>query len=180
MRKRENMNTQGNKTRCKARTKAGRACRAAPSEGGLCFFHANPSKASELGRIGGRRNRHAAAEDADPLPALDNALAVRNTVARLVDDVYSGRVQPRVAVSVAHLLSLQLRAIGLTDIEERLARLERDRLLREGDGPARLGSENQIADVRQAPMTSPTSEIGSAEGNRNHADGSGVGDAQSD
>jgi Family of unknown function (DUF5763) len=75
-------------SRCKGRTKSGRPCRAAATPGGLCFFHANPDKASELGRIGGRGNRHAAGENADPLPTLDNAMAVRDTVARLIADVY--------------------------------------------------------------------------------------------
>jgi hypothetical protein len=178
--KKGHMRTQHNETRCKARTKSGRACRAAAMEGGLCFFHANPNKASELGRIGGRRNRHVSAENADPLPSLDNALAVQNTLARLANDVYSGKLQPRVALSLAHLLSLLLRAIGITDIEQRLAKLERERLPLEGDRTARPGPENQIPDVSQAPMTSPKSEIGSAEGNRSHGDGSGVGDAQSD
>lgn len=39
--------------RCKAQAKSGKRCGAAATAGGLCFFHANPNKASELGRIGG-------------------------------------------------------------------------------------------------------------------------------
>jgi hypothetical protein len=49
---------------------------------------------SELGRIGGRSNRHAAGETADPLPTLDNVLAVRDMVARLIADVYAGKIHP--------------------------------------------------------------------------------------
>jgi hypothetical protein len=37
---------------CKALAKTGKPCRAAATAGGLCFFHANPAKASELGRSG--------------------------------------------------------------------------------------------------------------------------------
>ena len=114
-----------NETPCKARTKAGTACRAAAMEGGLCFFHANPSKASQLGRIGGRKNRHIPTEGADSLPTLDNALGVRNMVARLIDDVYSRRLNPRVAAGLAPLLSLQLRAIETTDVQRRLDALEK-------------------------------------------------------
>jgi hypothetical protein len=88
-------------SRCKARAKSGKPCRAAATEGGLCFFHTNPNKASELGRIGGRSNRHAAGENVDPLPTLDNALAVRDTVARLIADVYAGRINPRIAAGLA-------------------------------------------------------------------------------
>jgi hypothetical protein len=111
--------------RCKARAKSGKRCGAAATAGGLCFFHANPNKASELGRIGGRNKRHAAGENVDPLPTLDNALAVRDTVARLVADVYAGRIHPRIATSLALLMNLQLRAIETADFEQRVADLEK-------------------------------------------------------
>lgn len=111
-------------SRCKATAKSGKPCRAAATQGGLCFFHANPDKASELGRIGGRSNHYAAGENADPLPTLDNALAVRDMVARLIADVYGGKVHPRIAAGLAPLLSMQLRAIETTDFERRLAKLE--------------------------------------------------------
>src|SRR5437868_14713615 len=97
--------------RCKARAKSGKPCRAAATEGGLCFFHANPNKASELGRIGGHRNRRAVMNASDPLPRLDSAIAVRTIVARLIEDVYAGKLHPRIATGLAPLLNLQLRAI---------------------------------------------------------------------
>jgi hypothetical protein len=109
--------------RCKAKAKSGKPCRAAATASGLCFFHANPNKASELGRIGGKRNRRDVARDPDPLPSLDSARAVRDTVARLIADVYSGKVQPRVAASLAPLLNLQLRVIDTTDLELRISKL---------------------------------------------------------
>jgi hypothetical protein len=112
-------------SRCKAIAKSGKPCRAAATEGGLCFFHSNPDKASELGRIGGRGNRHDVGENADPLPILDNATAVRDAVARLIADVYGGKVHPRIAAGLAPLLSMQLRAIETTDLEQRLAKLEK-------------------------------------------------------
>jgi hypothetical protein len=106
--------------RCKARTKAGKPCGAAATAGGLCFFHANPNKASELGRIGGRSKRRPLPGSVDPLPKLDNAMAVRKTVAQLIEDVYSGRLDTRVAMALTPLLNLQLRAIETTDVERRL------------------------------------------------------------
>lgn len=33
---------------CKAVTKAGKPCRAAATQSGCCYFHANPAKAAEL------------------------------------------------------------------------------------------------------------------------------------
>jgi hypothetical protein len=109
---------------CKAKTKSGKPCKAAATEGGLCFFHANPDKAAELGRIGGKSKRHVYMLDPNPLPVLDNAIAVRDTVARLIADVYSGRLSPRIASGLAPLLNIQLRAIDATDIELRMTRLD--------------------------------------------------------
>ena len=89
--------------RCKSRTKAGNPCGAPATVGGLCFFHANPNKASELGGSGGRSNRHAVAETSVPLPPLDNAVAVRDTAARLIADVMAGQVHPRIAAGLVRL-----------------------------------------------------------------------------
>jgi hypothetical protein len=131
------MNRKDLESRCKALAKTGKPCQAAATAGGLCFFHANPNKASELGRIGGRSNRHADGQSADPLPTLDNAMAVRDTVARLIADVYAGKIHSRIATGLAPLLNLQLRAIETSDFERRLAKLEKlsaeaeDRLLSE-------------------------------------------------
>jgi general stress protein YciG len=126
------MTTKDHDHRCKAKTKTGKPCRAAPSEGGLCFFHANPNKVSELGRKGGRSKRHTAAETSDPLPTLDHAVALRDTAARLIADVIAGKVHPRIAAGLAPLMNLQLHAIKTADLEQRLAKLEQQLKLREG------------------------------------------------
>ena len=112
-------------SRCQSQAKSGKRCRAAATKGGLCFFHANPNKATELGRIGGRSKRLVPSENTDPLPTLDNALAVRDTVARLIADVYAGKLHPRIASGLAPLMNLQLRAIESADIEQRLVRVEK-------------------------------------------------------
>jgi hypothetical protein len=119
------MTSKNSNSRCRARAKSGKPCRAAATRGGLCFFHANPNKASELGRVGGRSKRPSAAETVDPLPKLETAIAVRDAVARLIADTYAGRLQPRIASGLAPLLNLQLRAIETTDLERRIAKLEK-------------------------------------------------------
>jgi hypothetical protein len=40
-------------------------------------------------------------------------------------DVYAGKLHPRIAAGLAPLLNLQLRAIETSDVERRLARLEK-------------------------------------------------------
>jgi len=42
---------------------------------------------------------------------LNSAIAVRDTLARLIVDVHAGNLQPRVASGLASLLNLQLRTI---------------------------------------------------------------------
>jgi hypothetical protein len=119
------MTAKNRESRCRATTKSGKPCRAAATEGGLCFFHANPNKAVELGRIGGRKNGHVRSEVASSLPALETTSEVRETVARLIQDLYSGEVHPRVASGLASLLNLQLRVLETSGLERRVARLEK-------------------------------------------------------
>jgi hypothetical protein len=102
----------------------GKPCRAAATEGGLCFFHANPNKAAELGRVGGRKSRHPLGCVADPPRDLKSMKGVLEAAGRLIEDVYSGKISPRIAGCVAPLLNLQMRAIQATDLEMRITKLE--------------------------------------------------------
>jgi general stress protein YciG len=109
---------------CMGKTNSGKPCRAAATEGGLCFFHGNPDKVSELGRKGGRSSHRGIPQSVDPLPTLDTAVGVRDTVARLIADMYSGKLRPNVAVGLASLLSLQLRAIEKIEVQGRIAEMQ--------------------------------------------------------
>lgn len=126
------MSSKKNDWQCSARTKAGKRCRAPATAGGLCFFHANPAKAAEYGRIGGRKHGLAPnPSPSEPLPTLHTANAVKDAVSRLIADLYAGKLHPRMANGLASLLNLQLRVIQETNLEQRVARLER--LLAESD-----------------------------------------------
>ncbi|MBZ5657245.1 MAG: hypothetical protein LAO56_18415 [Acidobacteriia bacterium] len=59
------------------------------------------------------------------MSTLDNPLAVRDAIARLIADVYAGKVHPRIGAGLAPLLNLRLRAIETTELERRLAKLEK-------------------------------------------------------
>lgn len=119
------MTSENHDSRCKGQTKSGKPCQAAAMSGGLCFFHANPNKAIELGRIGGKKKSHLFAEVSDPILKLDKVSAVRDAVEKLIADVYLGRVAPRVAAGLAPLFNLQLRALESTDLERRLDKVEK-------------------------------------------------------
>jgi hypothetical protein len=118
------VNTTQSKTHCKAKTKEGKPCRAAATEGGLCFFHANPNKAAELGRVGGKRSRHPFTDTVDPRRGLKSMKDVRDAVDQLIENLYAGKISPRIAGCVAPLLNLQMRAIQATDLEMRIRKLE--------------------------------------------------------
>jgi hypothetical protein len=126
MKKRDDvsMDTDRGGSRCKGRTKQGKPCRAAATEGGLCFLHANPNKASELGRIGGRKNRHVLEGAARPLPPLDTIQGVRTAIGQMIIDVHERRLDPRTAAGVAPLVNALLRALGAAELEQRIKNLE--------------------------------------------------------
>jgi hypothetical protein len=107
-------------TRCKGVNKRGEPCRAAATAGGLCFFHANPNKAAELGRIGGRSKRSAAGENTDPIQLfLNDPIGVCDALGKIITDVLAGKIPPRVAASVVPFMRLQLLAFAAVDEMEK-------------------------------------------------------------
>ena len=109
---------------CKATTRAGTACMARATDGGLCFFHANPNKAAELGRLGGQKNRHvfdALIEDVSP---PKNAVDVKELLADTMAKIRSGKLDPKLGTTLAYIGTALLKAMEVSDIEQRLQRLE--------------------------------------------------------
>jgi hypothetical protein len=145
--------------RCKARNKEGGPCGAAPMRSGLCHFHSNRERARELGRIGGRKNGRAKRQSIDPSFALDTALAIRDALNRLYQDLRSGKVRSRDAAVLASLLTLQCRVIGITDHDERIKELEKQ--LWE-QSPSRAGAGDAIPlDSDELPKVSSRARNGS-------------------
>lgn len=59
------------------------------------FLSCQSNKAVELGRIGGKKNGHLQV-GLDLPPRLDNAMAIRDTLARQIANVYAGKLHPRI------------------------------------------------------------------------------------
>jgi len=110
--------------RCRALNSEGKSCGAAATPGGLCFFHANPQKAAQLGRIGGKSHGRAASALADPLPKLDTLIAVQETISQVIGEVRAGKLDPKVAASITPLLHLQWQVLEVTTAIRRVAELE--------------------------------------------------------
>ena len=123
--------------RCPAQTKLGKPCCAPPTQGGLCYFHANPKKASELGRKGGssRKRQLPLEESVVPLPALNNLIDVGELTDRLIEEVYKGQLDPQSARGIRDLLGLKVRLLELNP---------------HGDARVRRPSSGNIKEIYQA------------------------------
>jgi len=96
---------------CRAKTKAGKACKAVAVNHGLCAFHADPNRAAQLGRLGGRKNRrYGLRSDASSVPAPQTAKDVKNLLAEVMADIHNGRLQPKIGSIMAYVGTALLKA----------------------------------------------------------------------
>ena len=102
--------SKGTRKRCKGVTRSGTPCTAWAMEGGLCYFHANPDKAAELGRKGGLRDRHTYEQSNEPVAPPESAADVKRMLAETMAEVKAGKTDPKVANTVAYLATVLLRA----------------------------------------------------------------------
>jgi hypothetical protein len=129
---------------CSGKTKQGQPCRAAATETGYCFFHTNPGRVAELGRLGGRKNRHVVDVDLRPLPPMDTAEGFRSALDQIAGELYAGRLPPKTAAAMAQLMNTRLRAMGMDDIEQKVKEIE-----------TRL---DELSSARTAPAANSTQE----------------------
>ena len=119
---------------CKATTSSGGRCKAKPHKDGLCFFHSDPKKAAELGRKGGRRNRHTYETPLQPVAVPESAGDVKRILAETMAEIRAGRMDPKLGSTLGYLGMGLLRAFEVADFEQRLERLEeRDELEKQAE-----------------------------------------------
>jgi hypothetical protein len=110
---------------CSATTKSGRPCRAAAVHGTrFCALHADPARAVELGRMGGRKNRHHVDTDEVTIAPPATPEDVKNLLAQAMVDVRTRKLDPRIASTLTYMSTALLKAFESTDMHQRLARLE--------------------------------------------------------
>ena len=94
----------------------------------FCAFHADPQRAVELGRMGGRKNRrYASPYEASPVRPPQTAREVKDLLAEALAGIHAGRLEPKVVSVMAYVGTALLNAMKTTDMEERIAALERAR-----------------------------------------------------
>src|SRR5438552_5174924 len=89
----------------RATTKAGEPCPVAATASGLCYLHDDPSRAKEMGRKGGLRNRRVIPDETAEMPPLNTADDVRAMLAKLLR-MYAGRSSRRSPPVLAKSLQL--------------------------------------------------------------------------
>ena len=110
---------------CQATTKSGTHCAARAMKGQrLCSLHADPQRAVELGRKGGRRGAHCSTDVLKDVPAPKTAADLRELLAQSIVETRAGNLVPRLANSIAYLGTGFLRALEVSDLEARLLSLE--------------------------------------------------------
>jgi len=150
--------------RCKGTRKDGRPCNAPATEGGLCYFHANPDQARILGQKGGRKNRYQVTEVVVPENVAATGLGA--VLDQALRKLLAGRLDPRVASAVSQLVNTRRRLAETIDLERRVTQLEQKRLA-EGSASADRGSP--AADEAGLPPSmgkeNPTTTAGGESGN---------------
>jgi hypothetical protein len=111
-------------SQCQATTKTGMCCRAAATATGFCFFHSNPNRAAELGRIGGLAKRKVPMTGLATLHATSCAQEVGNVLDGLAQQVYERKLPPSAAQAIVSILRLKLLALTNSNTDERISKLE--------------------------------------------------------
>ena len=111
--------------RCRAKTKAGRQCGAPAIKGGqLCSLHADPDRAGQLGRQGGRRNRRVYQTDEKEVATPRSASDVKEMLAEVMAEIRAGKMDPKLGTTLGYLGTSLLKAFETSDFEQRLERLK--------------------------------------------------------
>lgn len=110
--------------KCGAVTRAGRARQAnALRNSQFCLLHGDSQRAKVLGARGGRNRAHIV-PDLKRLPPPLTPNAIRDQVARCIQELRNGDLDPKLANAIFCGMAILLRVIQTVDIEARLQRLE--------------------------------------------------------
>ena len=113
--------------RCSARTKLGNACKAPAVTGTrFCALHGDPDRAAELGRMGGRRNRHYVDMEPVTIAPPDTPEDVKNVLRQAMADVRAKKLEPRIATALTYMSRALLEAFTATDLQKQLESLRQE------------------------------------------------------
>jgi hypothetical protein len=118
--------------RCSAKNRNGKRCGAWSAVGkDKCALHLDPELAARMGSKRGHRRAHPIYSDELPMEPPKTAGEVRDALANTMAQVHARQMDARTANTLAYLAMSLLRAIEVSDIEERLNALEGTQLAQE-------------------------------------------------
>ena len=118
---------------CSAKTKRGTECKASRIfNSRFCAFHSDPTRAAELGRAGGRKNRHYLETEEVNIAPPSTPEDVKNLLAQAMADVRALKLDPRTAGALTYMAGALLKALESTDLQQRITRLEETLRAKEG------------------------------------------------
>lgn len=117
---------------CQHKKRDGKQCKA-PARIGLtsCAMHAQPGRAAEIGRKGGRRRTSYDPSYLRDFVAPKSAGELRDLLGESIIEVRLGKLDPRLANAIGYLGASFLRALEVSDLESRLTALEVNQKLEE-------------------------------------------------
>ena len=110
---------------CKGMNKNGLPCGAHAMPSGDCFLHSDPNRAAELGRAGGRRNRHVIENPPPPLPAVETVDDVRAAINQITEEMRARRLDAGTGKVIIFALSLTLRTLVDSELKEEFEELRK-------------------------------------------------------
>jgi general stress protein YciG len=101
---------------CQASTKSGTRC-AAPAVKGtrLCSLHADPKRAAEIGRKGGKRNLNLYDGGPQTVSIPESPADVKRMLAETMAEVRAGRMDPRQGTVLTYISHSLLKAMELSE-----------------------------------------------------------------
>jgi hypothetical protein len=110
---------------CQHQKRDGKRCRAAALKlQTRCAIHAQPGRAAEIGSKGGRRRAVYCSGDLKDFAAPKTAADLRELLAESIIEIRAGKLDPKLANALGYLGASYLRALEVSDVEDRLDALE--------------------------------------------------------
>jgi hypothetical protein len=110
--------------RCSGKTSSGERCSARATSTGFCFFHSDPAKAAELGKLGGRKSHKPPILKQAPIQIPMTASEVKTFLAESMTQVRNGGLDSRTGATIAFMANALLKAIEVADFEAKITALE--------------------------------------------------------
>jgi hypothetical protein len=89
-------------------------------------LHGDPQRAAELGRMGGRKNRHYVKTEDITFSPPSTPEEIKSLLSQAVADVCGRKLDPRIGTALTYMAAALLKTFQATEVHQRLQRLEEE------------------------------------------------------